>query len=88
VERRQLVRVVVENRPIRGDDRWRVPGISSQDTEDGSRVPDVLYPILYARVSTDEQARSGYSLVQQLEALREYVAREGWEVEPVSPPPP
>ena len=28
--------------------------------------------ILYARVSTDEQARSGYSLAQQLEALREY----------------
>jgi site-specific DNA recombinase len=36
--------------------------------------------ILYARVSTDEQARSGYSLVQQMEALREYAAREGYEV--------
>ena len=36
--------------------------------------------ILYARVSTDEQARSGYSLAQQLEALRAYVAREGYEV--------
>jgi site-specific DNA recombinase len=35
--------------------------------------------ILYARVSTDEQARSGYSLSQQLEALREYAAREGYE---------
>jgi DNA invertase Pin-like site-specific DNA recombinase len=33
--------------------------------------------ILYARVSTDEQARRGYSLAQQLEALREYAAREG-----------
>jgi DNA invertase Pin-like site-specific DNA recombinase len=33
--------------------------------------------ILYARVSTDEQARAGYSLAQQLEALRTYVAREG-----------
>jgi hypothetical protein len=32
--------------------------------------------ILYARVSTDEQARSGFSLVQQLEALRGYAARE------------
>jgi DNA invertase Pin-like site-specific DNA recombinase len=31
--------------------------------------------ILYARISTDEQARSGYSLAQQLEALREYGAR-------------
>jgi site-specific DNA recombinase len=36
--------------------------------------------ILYARVSTGEQARSGYSLAQQLEALREYAAREGYEV--------
>jgi site-specific DNA recombinase len=36
--------------------------------------------ILYARVSTDEQARSGYSLAQQLEALRGYAAREGYEV--------
>jgi len=36
--------------------------------------------ILYARVSTDEQARSGYSLAQQLEALRGYTAREGYEV--------
>src|SRR5215212_4651992 len=36
--------------------------------------------VLYTRVSTDEQARSGYSLAQQLEALRAYVAREGYEV--------
>jgi site-specific DNA recombinase len=36
--------------------------------------------ILYAHVSTDEQARTGYSLAQQLEALRDYAAREGYEV--------
>jgi len=43
--------------------------------------------ILYARVSTDEQARSGYSLAQQIEALRTYAAREGYEVlEKVSDP--
>ena len=36
--------------------------------------------ILYARVSTSEQARSGYSLAQQLEALRVYAAREGYEI--------
>ena len=43
--------------------------------------------ILYARVSTDEQARSGFSLAQQLEALREYAAREGCDVlEEVSDP--
>src|SRR5215204_5032237 len=43
--------------------------------------------VLYARVSTDEQARSGYSLAQQLEALREHADREGYEVlEEVSDP--
>src|SRR4028119_2383842 len=36
--------------------------------------------VLYARVSTDEQARTGYSLAQQMEALREYAARKGYEV--------
>jgi len=36
--------------------------------------------ILCARVSTDEPARSGYSLAQQMEALRDYTAREGYEV--------
>jgi site-specific DNA recombinase len=36
--------------------------------------------ILYTRVSTDEQARSGYSLAQQLETLRDYAIREGYEV--------
>jgi site-specific DNA recombinase len=36
--------------------------------------------ILYSRVSTDEQARSGYSLAQQIEVLRQYAAREGYEV--------
>ena len=33
--------------------------------------------ILYARVSTEEQAKRGYSLAQQLEALREYAVRQG-----------
>ena len=43
--------------------------------------------ILYARVSTDEQARSGFSLAQQMEALRDYAASEGYEVlEEVSDP--
>jgi site-specific DNA recombinase len=37
--------------------------------------------VLYARVSTDEQAKEGYSLAQQLEALREYAARERYEVQ-------
>jgi site-specific DNA recombinase len=36
--------------------------------------------ITYARVSTEEQARSGYSLDQQLEACRAWCAREGYEI--------
>jgi site-specific DNA recombinase len=47
----------------------------------------ILWAILYARVSTDEQAISGYSLAQQLEALREYAAREGYKIlEEISDP--
>src|ERR687897_6765 len=43
--------------------------------------------VLYARVSTDEQARSGSSLAQQLEALRAHCECEGYEVlEEVSDP--
>jgi DNA invertase Pin-like site-specific DNA recombinase len=37
----------------------------------GSFRAGLKWAILYARVSTDEQARSGYSLAQQIEALRE-----------------
>jgi site-specific DNA recombinase len=36
--------------------------------------------ILYARVSTDEQARTGYSLAQQLERGRQWCAQEGYKV--------
>ena len=36
--------------------------------------------ILYARVSTEEQAKSGYSLAQQLEVLRNHANREGYEI--------
>src|ERR671932_186543 len=36
--------------------------------------------IPYARVSTEEQARSGYSLAQQLEACRAWCATEGYEI--------
>ena len=36
--------------------------------------------VLYARVSTDEQARSGYSMRQQVERLRAHAVSEGYEV--------
>ena len=44
------------------------------------RGPAKPRAILYARVSPEERARSGYSPAQQMEALREYAAREGYEV--------
>src|SRR5918998_5818905 len=45
----------------------------------GSNGHDPRQAILYARVSSDDQVR-GYSLNQQMEALRAYCAREGYEV--------
>jgi site-specific DNA recombinase len=36
--------------------------------------------ILYARVSTDEQAKAGYSIPEQLRELRVHAAREGYRV--------
>lgn len=39
--------------------------------------PDAGRAILYSRVSTTRQARDGYSLAQQLEALRGFAARAG-----------
>jgi site-specific DNA recombinase len=35
---------------------------------------------LYIRGSTEEQAKSGYSLPEQLRTLSEYAVRQGWEV--------
>ncbi len=51
---------------------WEFSGQLSQKRHTPKRA------VLYARVSTDEQARRGYSLAQQLEALREYANREGY----------
>src|SRR3712207_140189 len=36
--------------------------------------------ILYTRVSRDEQAKKGYSLSDQQDALRKWATREGYEV--------
>ena len=35
---------------------------------------------LYTRVSTDEQAKSGYSLEDQLDKLESYAFQQGWEI--------
>jgi site-specific DNA recombinase len=36
--------------------------------------------VLYARVSTDDQAEKGYSLPSQLDAMRKYAAQQGFEI--------
>ena len=36
--------------------------------------------VLYARVSTDEQAEKGYGLPGQLDAMRKYAAQNGFEI--------
>ncbi|MBM3130604.1 MAG: hypothetical protein FJ009_18490 [Chloroflexi bacterium] len=36
--------------------------------------------VLYARVSTDEQADKGYSLPSQFDAMRKYAAQQGFEI--------
>ena len=36
--------------------------------------------VVYARVSTKEQAEEGYSISAQLKAIREHCAREGYEI--------
>src|ERR671916_2395270 len=36
--------------------------------------------VLYARVSTEEQAKTGYSIPEQLRELRAYARREGYRV--------
>ena len=36
--------------------------------------------VIYARVSTDEQAEKGYSLPSQIEAMRKYAADHGMEI--------
>jgi site-specific DNA recombinase len=46
----------------------------------GSLVRSVVRALLYVRVSTDEQARSGFSLGQQLEALRSYCQDHNIEI--------
>ena len=36
--------------------------------------------IIYARVSTEEQKRKGYSIEAQIEACRAYAKAKGWDV--------
>ncbi len=57
---------------VRGGGR----GVGEDDEGRGREVR----AILYARVSTQGQADKGYSLAQQLEALRAHAAREGFSV--------
>ncbi len=46
----------------------------------GVRHTNALRVVLYARVSTDEQADEGHSIDAQLRVLREFCARKGWRI--------
>ena len=48
--------------------------MKSSDSGNPQRV------VLYVRVSTEEQARSGYSIPEQLGTLTAHAEREGWEI--------
>ena len=43
-------------------------------------ISAALRAVLYARVSTEEQADAGHSIDAQLRVLREFCARKGWQV--------
>ena len=43
-------------------------------------IDNLRSAILYARVSTEEQAKTGYSIPEQLRELRAYARREGYRV--------
>ncbi len=45
-----------------------------------NRTTPTITALIYARVSTDEQAAKGYSLPTQLEACRQYAAERGYQV--------
>src|SRR5215211_5787922 len=60
--------------------RWNPESLSRGGAMPSTNGHGPKRAILYARVSTDEQARSGFSLAQQIEALKDYAAREGYEV--------
>jgi site-specific DNA recombinase len=54
--------------------------LSGSPKKRGGGVNARLRAVLYARVSTDEQARTGYSLRQQLKALRDYCTAQRIEI--------
>src|SRR5829696_355848 len=73
--------------PSHTQEAGRCPGSASRRSSKGGalEMPSTnghgpKRAILYARVSTEEQVKSGYSLAQQIEALRAYATSEGFEI--------
>ncbi len=57
------------------------PKISTHAVSDAvEKQGRTMRAVLYARVSTDEQANKGYSLAQQKQALRDYALSNGYEI--------
>lgn len=61
---------------IAGTTQWGARVVTG--TANGMRLAGSI--VLYARVSTDEQARNGFSLAQQIETLRAYALGAGLRV--------
>jgi site-specific DNA recombinase len=57
----------------------KLPTLGSKNFAPGGRLLSARAAI-YARVSTEDQARHGYSLESQLEACRKYAQERGWVV--------
>jgi len=57
-----------------------VPAASSNTTTDSSNTSPSIQAAAYIRVSTDEQAESGYSLQMQRERIAAQIAAKGWEL--------
>src|SRR6266508_2840833 len=72
----------VQAQPIRRPDGGDVPRILGSQEEaasgEGEGDPQVKRAVIYVRVSSREQAESGYSLDAQIEACRRFVAEQGW----------
>ena len=53
---------------------------------EANRAGGPLRVALYLRVSTDEQAKSGYSIPDQRRTLPDHAERQGWRVVEEIPP--
>ena len=54
--------------------------MNTRDTPADQVEPTVRQAVVYARVSSKEQEKEGYSILAQLKLLKDYAAQEGFAV--------